>query len=182
MALSQRPIDPAGRTTKGSRSTAIRFLVAGYGHPERAETSAVISCDRHQRAGARDLRRSGPPALPNPSKVDVERFGDRFRIALKALHDDGQQEEDAHTGAENHPAFEIVQEALGVLDPVGVHQNPDHADPERVHENGDRRGGKQDHHLVPDRPVIEHAEDVGERLRIGKRYLNPEQASATWSL
>ena len=69
-------------------------------------------------------------------KVDIEGIGQGLGVALKALHDDGQQKEDADAGAEDHPAFEVVEEPFGVFDAVEVDEDADHTDAKGIHEDG----------------------------------------------
>ena len=55
-----------------------------------------------------------------------------------------------------------MQEPLRLADAVAVDQHPDHPDAEGVHQHRDGDGREQQHDLVPDRPAVEHREDVRE--------------------
>ena len=55
-----------------------------------------------------------------------------------------------------------MQKALGLRDAIAVDKHADDADPEGIHEDRDRQGGKEQHDLVPCWPLVEDAEQEAE--------------------
>ena len=97
-----------------------------------------------------------------PGEVEIDRLAERPAVAAQPLHHPDQEEQERDAGEEDDPAFEEVQEALGLADAVAVDEDADDADPDRVHQHRDRHRRGEQHHLVPDRAAVEHREDVGE--------------------
>jgi len=142
---------------------AVGQAAAGIGH--RHEQGRDRGRQRHrQRHGGRGAQRQHPRRdRRQPVGVEIDRLRQRQRIGPQPLQPDRHGEQDADAGQKDHPALEEVQEAFGMLDPVGIDQDADHADAERIHEHRDRRRREQHHRLVPQRPAIEDGEEVRER-------------------
>ena len=96
-------------------------------------------------------------------KIQIDGVGQRLGVPGQALQPDGHQEQHADTGPENHPAFKEMQKPLGLADAIAVDQHPDHADAERIHEDGQRGGGQKQRRLVPLRATIQNGEQIGKR-------------------
>ena len=165
MSGSSCALDPAqpsirrGKRAKGSRSI-VRLAARLRGHPRARHRDRHHSAQR-QRA-ARPDRQDATQDRREALGVEVDRLRERQRVRRQPLERHRHGEEDGDAGEEDHPALEEVQEPLRLLDAVGVHENADHADAERVHEHGQGCCRQEQHRLVPHRAAVEDREEVGE--------------------
>jgi hypothetical protein len=121
------------------------------GHQRRADERPA----RGEEADASDLG-------AEPREVDVERVPEPPPVADEPLHELHEQEEEDEAGEKDHPPLEDVEKALGLGDAVAVDEDADDPDPDGVHDDRDRHGEGEEHELLPERPAVEHREDVGE--------------------
>ena len=112
-----------------------------------AEAAGTVSADRKRRK----------TVFPNDARQDI--------------HDRGEQ---PGAGNENDPAFEQMQESVGVLRPEMIDHHADQADAKAVHRDRDRDGRQEHQRSLPKRRL----EQVGRKETQAHQRIEIAQAAA----